>query len=139
MYCFCTPVSSAISCISVRTEYTEWFICRQEGKATRWVGRRVKKFKNLVSRRSGRIAQGNELSRRIFGRRERRVRVGIYDRQHLAAANSPNGQSLALHRDHPILFVKDCALGGLHSPVGCRILGRRLRVCCHLFPFRQWF
>lgn len=80
------------------------------------------KQKNLIERRGRRIAQCNELPRRIFGGREWRIRIRVHDSQYLAAANSADGQRLTLHGDHPVFFVKNRALGGLlHSWIGCRI------------------
>src|SRR5271169_4571669 len=62
----------------------------------------------LVQRRSGRIAQRNELAWWIFRGRERCLRIGVDDRQHLTAANSPDRQALTLHGKDSIFFAEDC-------------------------------
>lgn len=79
-----------------------------------------------VQRRSSRITQSDQLPWRILRHSQRSLRIWIHNRQHFPTANSTDGQTLTLHRDHPVLFVKNFPFDGLHIQVGCRIPPPRL-------------
>src|SRR6201993_1479124 len=182
MYCFCSPVSSAISFLSGKTEYTERpaplsiplgtdaFVRAVGGLARKSWGapplgarslrrpdgdfdflspRCPKEMANqpprsesttavsarrpehsrgdgmarapLICRPSPGIGQFNQLPGRILRCCQRTLRMRGHNLQDFATTNALNGQTLTLHRQHSVSFVKDFPLPGLHTRLGCQI------------------
>ena len=72
----------------------------------------------LIRRSSPRIAQRNQLPRRIIRRRQRRLGILIHNLQHLAAAHSLDGQGVTFHCQHPIFLFEYLPLRP-HTGMGC--------------------
>ena len=92
----------------------------------------------VQGRVAGRIAQCNELSRRVIGRCQRSVWIRVDNRQHFTAANSPDRQALTLHGKHSVRFAKDSDPAVAHRDLDAPSPGRDSPVLTSrpiLFPF----